>query len=133
MNLESQVTSLELSKKLKELGVKQESLFYWERCSHFGVNNNFSIIYEPTHDLITYEFGDCHCIHSSHEYTYSAFTASELLELLPLFSGSIPNIIKTEKYTSSYFNQEIKFNDENLSNSLAKMLIHLTENKLIEV
>ena len=29
MKLESQVVSLELAKKLKELGVKQESLFYW--------------------------------------------------------------------------------------------------------
>lgn len=29
MKLESQVVSLELAKKLKELGVKQESLFQW--------------------------------------------------------------------------------------------------------
>ena len=29
MKLENQVVSLELAKKLKELGVKQESLFYW--------------------------------------------------------------------------------------------------------
>lgn len=31
MKLTEQVTNLELSKKLKELGVKQESLFYWTR------------------------------------------------------------------------------------------------------
>ena len=29
MKLEQQVVSLELAKKLKELGVKQDSLFYW--------------------------------------------------------------------------------------------------------
>jgi hypothetical protein len=29
MPLENQVVSLELAKKLKELGMKQESLFYW--------------------------------------------------------------------------------------------------------
>lgn len=29
MNLENQVVSLELAKKLKELGVKQESLYWW--------------------------------------------------------------------------------------------------------
>ena len=29
MKIESQVCSLELAKKLKELGVKQESLYYW--------------------------------------------------------------------------------------------------------
>lgn len=30
MKLEQQVVSLELAKQLKELGVKQDSLFYWD-------------------------------------------------------------------------------------------------------
>ena len=33
MKLEDQVCSLELAKKLKELGVKQDSLFYWNLYS----------------------------------------------------------------------------------------------------
>jgi hypothetical protein len=31
MNLEQQVCSLELAKRLKELGVKQDSFFFWKR------------------------------------------------------------------------------------------------------
>jgi hypothetical protein len=31
ISLEKQVCSLELAKRLKELGVKQESLFYWAK------------------------------------------------------------------------------------------------------
>jgi hypothetical protein len=37
MKLEDQVCSLELAKRLQELGVKRESLFYWhEEQGHKG-------------------------------------------------------------------------------------------------
>lgn len=144
MNLESQVTSLELSKLLKELGIKQESLFYWEKCSHFSHDNNFVVIYEETHDLITYEFGDCHVIHSSHEETYSAFTASELLELLPedIYNSYQLKIEKEFGNTYRIFYEEgtyphdkilHKEQNNSLPNVCAAMLIHLLENGLLEI
>src|SRR5271157_5159686 len=61
MNLEKQVTSLELSKKLKELGIKQHSIFWW--------NQNEICCSEPSENY-------------NGEY-WSAFTTAELLDLLP--------------------------------------------------
>ena len=44
MKLENQVTNLELSRKLKELGVKQESLFWWVRGEmNYGYEGEWSI------------------------------------------------------------------------------------------
>src|ERR1051325_10817319 len=62
MQLEQQVCSLELAKRLRELGVKQESYFYWffEEYNH-----------EPVGWRIQTEEGD-----------YSAFTVAELGEML---------------------------------------------------
>lgn len=65
MKLENQVVSLELAKKLKELGVKQESLFYWW---------NNQIYFYPYLDQT--EIGD----------SISAFTVAELGILLPTMS-----------------------------------------------
>jgi hypothetical protein len=109
MKIEPQVTSLELSKRLRELGVKQESLFYWGD--------------KPS---------DIEC--------YSAFTASELLDLLPSFINDW--MLKIESNNGVY---EIKYSDfsgekqlwvshhTNFVNSVATMIIYLIENKLIEV
>jgi len=69
MELEQQVTSLETSKKLLELKVKQESLFCW-------------VLMEWKEYIVTEEeFRDS----NEMDYLYSAFTASELGEILPLF------------------------------------------------
>ncbi len=66
MNPEQQVVSLELSKKLKELGIKQKSLWYW--CSKEGeafwlADKGISLIDLKKH--------------------YSAFTADEFHTILP--------------------------------------------------
>lgn len=63
MKLEEQVTSLELSKRLKELGVKQESFFNW---------NNGKL--ESDHVMKNY---------NGYENCIAAFTVAELGELLP--------------------------------------------------
>src|SRR5437868_5642219 len=75
MKLEDQVTNLELSKRLKELGVKQESLFWWE----------FYISGDPE----LKRAGEQECIEGESEPWYpskdciSAFTVAELGEMLP--------------------------------------------------
>lgn len=74
MTLETQVTSLEISKKLFFLGIKQESLFYYtekDDCLKLGYGTSIAFV---QNDLIYYppEFN-----------SYSAFTASEIMDMLP--------------------------------------------------
>ena len=64
MPLEKQVCSLELAKKLKELGVEQDSLFWWDDHSELGMGEIVSFD-EPDNPIC------------------SAFTVAELGEMLP--------------------------------------------------
>lgn len=64
MNLQSQVTSLELSKRLRDLGVPQKSLFYWK---------------EDTNQLI---YADETNIYEQLRLYSSAFTVAELGDML---------------------------------------------------
>lgn len=67
MKLKDHVTSLKLSMKLKELGVKQKSLFYW--IDNYCDEKYFSIVDYINLNVTT--------------WYASAFTSSELEELLP--------------------------------------------------
>lgn len=80
MELEKQVCSLALAKKLKELGVKQDSLFWWHPIPKIlpdsggtVVSNGYDISYAETGRF----FGSGAKI--------SAFTVAELGEMLPQF------------------------------------------------
>lgn len=70
MKLEQQVTSLEISKRLKELGVKQESLFYW--LNPFK-QQDWQLVQTGEWSL------------NGHHNFCSAFTVAELGDMLPSF------------------------------------------------
>jgi len=75
MNLKDQVTNLELSIKLKDIGINQSSLFYWIKKKE-EKDDAYGIIYvDQVEDVVEGNINDYDC--------YSAFIATELLEILP--------------------------------------------------
>lgn len=140
MKLELQVTSLELSKRLKELGVKQESLFYWkEVMDKYNVKPDL-----VAHGFEKYEDKKGTYINNEGDWEekfYSAFTVAELLEDLPaqLYrekrGAQCPlTILKATPNFKGFYVEYYDLNttdDGNLANALAKMLVYLLEQKLI--
>lgn len=151
MTLEKQVCSLELAKKLKELGVKHESLFYWKYSQGRG---NDQVV--PMERIIESEYFNY----------YQAYTVAELGEMLPRYiadadqplsgvKGKQYHLIieslgddyssdnKIDGWRIRYGGTKIKIDSEHKLNSAgiyyvsteadarAKMLIYLLENKLI--
>lgn len=109
--IKHQLCSLELSKRLKELGVKQESYFCWWQADNLE--------------------------------NYSAFTASELGEILPkgtvLTNGNktfweicinIP-IAENRLHFNKFVSDKIKTVNE--ADARATMIIYLLENNLMEL
>lgn len=128
MTLENQVTSLEISKRLKELGVRQESLWYWNAQGELEYANPETWVGYTT--------------------DFSAFTVAELGEMLPWeilgTRRSELTITKdgTKKPFSCYYEVtdvdtpnpilgNVRFEDESEANARGKMLIYLLENKLL--
>jgi hypothetical protein len=116
MKLENQVVSLDLAKRLKELGVKQESLFAWvklppsEKEGYEG--EEYGLVYEWT------------MAHNAGKECISAFTVAELGEMLPKRTRSI----KTHEY-EFYCNSQVhewpgQYGDTE-ADARAKMLIYL--------
>ena len=133
MNLESQVCSHELSKRLRELGVKQESVFYWEeRDWKVEVNEDgYEKVLETKIELCMPPIFD---LARSNDF-WSAFTVAELGEMLPTLwwdSG--------KRGEGDYICRVFKENVTKIINSFgqtevearAKMLINLIENKLLQ-
>ena len=130
MELKNQVVSLELAQKLKELGVKQESLFFWNIWHGQMDDFLWQIHYgQPV------KRGDG----VLSEETYSAYTVAELLERLPASTCLVKKTDIKMKQEVRYYAETFDFHptispdlhDKNPANALAKLLIQLYENKLI--
>lgn len=135
MKLENQVTSLELSKKLKELRVPQESYFDW----YLMASNKYPTELRKSSKIFRAKTLDF-C---------SAYTVAELGEMLPWYIKEIGGALEMQK-VSNIINKEwgvIYTVDEQTlalhdgvsveewadteADARAKMLIYLLENKLI--
>jgi len=137
MKLEDQVVSLELAKRLKELGVKQESLFYWWLDTGSDFKDEPSANYGKPTPKENGGWWD----------EVSAFTVAELGEMLPKYVGDdaqyflecyktdcTPNksgyqIRYSENQSAEYCLHAVMENTE--ADARAKMLIYLLENGLI--
>jgi len=134
MRIEDQVVSLELAKKMKELGFEQESLCWWSKpwdinCAYTG----------DELEIIDSDWLEYHDMEKA--AVYSAYTVAELGEMLPkeIFIGKKCNALCITKYkpNSSMWNVSYvyggfgeSFKDKSEANARAKMLIHLKKNKL---
>ncbi len=129
MTLEQQVCSLELAKRLKELGVKQESLFYWSEQLRKVISREQFLSYEP------YDFEKLQddSFREAVDRTYSAFTVAELGEMLGSRINSITYYSNLKKYCWEKETKPVYVNSDTEADARAKMLIYLLENKLITV
>jgi len=120
MNLERQVCSLDLAKRLKELGVKQESCFAW--CDH-----------DPDGEYRIVDFDSADAVRR-----ISASSAAELGEMLP------QNRVRSIFYVRTWFIElfppnsplapaEKRIVADAEANARARMLIYLLENNLVKL
>lgn len=127
MKLEQQVISLDIAKRLKELGVKQESLFYWLTYRQFK-DEDFNLSFGNDIGLLS-------------DFSISAFTVAELGEMLPYqIEGNWLWIQKrvpiqggwSIAYSKGVLTKQLSYeSDDTEADARGKMLIYLIENNLL--
>lgn len=136
MNLEDQVCSLDSAKRLKELGVKQESLWWW--CLP-PMNIKTELLFRGIYHMYSPAEGTSFKKSTFGDDTnwYSAFTIAELGEMLPKVYITWRDTLvgdewwlcddRTKGSTDTYQYAKTE------ADVRAKMLVYLLENKLITV
>ena len=123
MELEKQVCSLELAKKLKELGVKRDSIHGWMHTRPF-VSAPAGWKIRSSSAPEKWEGQAC-----------PAYTVAELGEMLPLETvgqpGHVSFSVQNGKRMSWWFGDGHMEEAETEADARAKMLVYLIENRLI--
>lgn len=121
MTLEKLVVSLPLAKRLQELGVKQESLYWWSEHT------------DPPTLWSTSAANEAGIWDSNGHKQYAAFTLGEVVEVIALASNEAlqkMDVAKEDNFGIKGEGKEFLHNCFNPDN-LAKMLIYLLEEKLL--
>jgi len=121
MKVEQQVISIEVAKKLKSLGVKQESLSWWVDC-----DGKWCLATSRWYRHTAPDHPGKH---------YSAFTVAELGEMLPQLTKSWCSAFGwyCENKENNYELKGFTHGESTEADARGKMLIYLIENKLMEV
>lgn len=134
MTLEQQVTSLEISKRLKELGVKQEGIFDWCEIDE----NDWMLLLrkQKEFEALREKYGD-------NEAVVSAFTVAELGEMLPKSQKTKEGILDlwcvklhNDTWATVYLKTGDNYSEydqyaDTEADARGKLLIYLLENNLL--
>ena len=146
MKLQDQVCNLELAKKLKELGVKQESLFWWARDHdekeamlmygkpsglYYGGSSGDNAVWMGYHDRNTDFPNEVIFDKNKPADLFSAFTVAELGEMLPIKMKTVKKVSGKYSCWISALPTSPVMESQNEADARAKMLIYLLENKII--
>jgi hypothetical protein len=121
MKIEDQCVSLELAKKLKELGVRYKSVLAWGIAKRFEVPLLFN--------------SETHRLENEVDEIVPAYTVAELGEMLPYWfdSGKRDN----EDFICRFYDKNTDMNHwafaTTEADARAKMLIYLIENGYLKV
>ena len=117
MKLHDQICSLHLAIQLKNLGVEQNSRYFWYKTWHY---------FSPEYKISKGE--------KNYRRTFSAFTVAELGEMLP--NDYVYGKDSWGKFCcwseSNILIVNTVYEDEKLANAIAKMLIYLLKNNLFK-
>jgi uncharacterized protein YaeQ len=121
MTLEQQTVSLPIAQKLKELGVKQESLCCW-----YTGTKPATLWREDALEVQSQFF-------NLEKYTYAAFTVAELGELLTKanYNWQTAKFKNGRWFIADYVAELPNAEADTEADARGKMLVYLLENKLI--